>query len=167
MTEQFNTMALTCQLLSCLHPADHGRRGHHRHEDGGSLSNLSQGSISRSRPNGRCCPHVMGTTVRFRLLSFVSQLLMHPESEVLAILGSGNQALSHYNVFTDMFSFKEVKTPAWILHRCIFKFFSNFFSNFVLVVTWFVLHICNTNHSLHRCVYGTTPDRERSASASR
>ena len=33
---------------------------------------------------------------------------MRPEAEVLAILGSGIQALSHYNVFTEMFSFKEV-----------------------------------------------------------
>lgn len=58
------------------------------------------------------------------------QLLMHPDAEVLAILGSGHQAVSHYNVFTEMFSFKEVKTPAldWTdyslfqqtLHLCIF-----------------------------------------------
>lgn len=40
---------------------------------------------------------------------FVMQLLMNPEAEVLAILGTGKQALSHYNVFTEMFSFKEVK----------------------------------------------------------
>lgn len=33
---------------------------------------------------------------------------MHPQAEVLAILGSGRQALSHYSVFTEMFSFKEV-----------------------------------------------------------
>lgn len=37
------------------------------------------------------------------------QLLMNPEAEVLVILGTGKQALSHYNVFTEMFSFKEVK----------------------------------------------------------
>lgn len=36
------------------------------------------------------------------------QLLMHPEAEVLAILGTGKQALSHYDVFTEMFAFKEV-----------------------------------------------------------
>lgn len=36
------------------------------------------------------------------------QLLMRPEAEVLAILGTGIQALSHYNVYTEMFSFKEV-----------------------------------------------------------
>lgn len=33
---------------------------------------------------------------------------MCPEAEVLTILGSGRQALSHYNVFTEVFSFKEV-----------------------------------------------------------
>lgn len=39
---------------------------------------------------------------------FVAQLLMHPEAEVLTILGTGKQALSHYDVFTEMFAFKEV-----------------------------------------------------------
>lgn len=39
----------------------------------------------------------------------VKQLLMHPKAEVLAIMGTGRQALSHYNIFTDMFSFKEVQ----------------------------------------------------------
>lgn len=39
---------------------------------------------------------------------FVTQLLMHPEAEVLTILGTGKQALSHYEVFTEMFAFKEV-----------------------------------------------------------
>lgn len=59
--------------------------------------------------------------------SFVMQLLMPPDAEVLAILGSGNQAVSHYNVFTDMFSFKEVKTQSctgysWFWH-ILFHFF--------------------------------------------
>uniref|UniRef100_A0A3Q1IIZ8 Ketimine reductase mu-crystallin n=1 Tax=Anabas testudineus TaxID=64144 RepID=A0A3Q1IIZ8_ANATE len=39
----------------------------------------------------------------------VMALLMRSEAEVLAILGTGRQALSHYNIFTDMFSFKEVR----------------------------------------------------------
>lgn len=43
----------------------------------------------------------------------VLQLLMRPDAEVLTILGSGKQALSHYNVFTEMFSFKEVKTHTY------------------------------------------------------
>lgn len=38
-----------------------------------------------------------------------AKLLMRPGAEVLAILGTGQQALSHYNVFTEMFSFKEVR----------------------------------------------------------
>lgn len=41
---------------------------------------------------------------------FVAQLLMHPDAEVLTILGTGKQALSHYDVFTEMFAFKEVHT---------------------------------------------------------
>lgn len=39
---------------------------------------------------------------------FVTQLLMPPDAEVLTILGTGKQALSHYEVFTEMFAFKEV-----------------------------------------------------------
>lgn len=50
------------------------------------------------------------TGVRTAAASAISaRLLMPPDAEVLAILGSGNQAVSHYNVFTDMFSFKEVR----------------------------------------------------------
>lgn len=47
---------------------------------------------------------------------FVTQLLMRPEAEVLAILGTGKQALSHYNVFTEMFSFKEVQLQQCCVH---------------------------------------------------
>lgn len=36
------------------------------------------------------------------------QLLMRPDAEVLTILGTGRQALSHYNVFMEIFLFKEV-----------------------------------------------------------
>lgn len=36
------------------------------------------------------------------------QLLMRPDAEVLTILGTGRQALSHYNVFMEIFPFKEV-----------------------------------------------------------
>lgn len=36
------------------------------------------------------------------------QLLMPAQAEVLTILGTGRQALSHYNVFTEIFTFKEV-----------------------------------------------------------
>uniref|UniRef100_I3KV37 Ketimine reductase mu-crystallin n=2 Tax=Oreochromis niloticus TaxID=8128 RepID=I3KV37_ORENI len=38
-----------------------------------------------------------------------AKLLMRPGAEVLAILGTGQQALSHYNAFTEMLSFKEVR----------------------------------------------------------
>lgn len=41
---------------------------------------------------------------------FVAQLLMRPEAQVLTILGTGKQALSHYDVFTEMFAFKEVNS---------------------------------------------------------
>lgn len=91
-------------------------------------------------------------TARLWFLSLVVQLLMRPDAEVLAILGSGNQAVSHYNVFTEMFSFKEVKTPAWtgdslIDTLCIFSPYpaliycksTIFISNFVIywgTVTW-------------------------------
>ncbi|XP_044034875.1 ketimine reductase mu-crystallin [Siniperca chuatsi] len=50
------------------------------------------------------------TGMRTAAASAISaKLLMRPEAEVLAILGTGKQALSHYNVFTEMFSFKEVR----------------------------------------------------------
>ncbi|XP_049419923.1 ketimine reductase mu-crystallin [Epinephelus fuscoguttatus] len=50
------------------------------------------------------------TCMRTAAVSAISaKLLMSPEAKVLAILGSGKQALSHYNVFTEMFSFEEVR----------------------------------------------------------
>uniref|UniRef100_UPI0037E9B90F ketimine reductase mu-crystallin n=1 Tax=Semicossyphus pulcher TaxID=241346 RepID=UPI0037E9B90F len=50
------------------------------------------------------------TRMRTAAASAISaKLLMRPEAEVLAILGTGQQALSHYNVFTEIFSFKEVR----------------------------------------------------------
>ncbi|XP_020503829.1 ketimine reductase mu-crystallin [Labrus bergylta] len=50
------------------------------------------------------------TRMRTAAASAISaKLLMRPEAEVLAILGTGNQALSHYSVFTEIFSFKEVR----------------------------------------------------------
>nr|XP_046234203.1 ketimine reductase mu-crystallin isoform X2 [Scatophagus argus] len=50
------------------------------------------------------------TCMRTAAVSAISaKLLMRPEAEVLSILGAGKQALSHYNVFTEMFSFKEVR----------------------------------------------------------
>ncbi|KAK2820793.1 hypothetical protein Q5P01_023752 [Channa striata] len=50
------------------------------------------------------------TRMRTAAASAISaRLLMRPDAEVLTILGTGNQALSHYDVFTEMFSFKEVR----------------------------------------------------------
>ncbi|XP_003961534.2 ketimine reductase mu-crystallin [Takifugu rubripes] len=50
------------------------------------------------------------THMRTAAVSAISaKLLMHPEAEVLTILGTGKQALSHYDVFTEMFAFKEVR----------------------------------------------------------
>lgn len=43
-----------------------------------------------------------------------SQFLKPPGSEVLCILGAGVQAYSHYEIFTEQFSFKEVSdSGAW------------------------------------------------------
>ncbi|XP_072312371.1 ketimine reductase mu-crystallin [Eucyclogobius newberryi] len=50
------------------------------------------------------------TNMRTAAVSVISaKLLMSPDAEVLAILGTGKQAMSHYNVFTEMFLFKEVR----------------------------------------------------------
>ncbi|XP_072228844.1 ketimine reductase mu-crystallin [Leuresthes tenuis] len=50
------------------------------------------------------------TAMRTAAVSAISaKLLMRPGAEILAILGTGKQALSHYNVFVEMFSFKEVR----------------------------------------------------------
>ncbi|XP_077360045.1 ketimine reductase mu-crystallin-like [Festucalex cinctus] len=50
------------------------------------------------------------TCMRTAAASAISaKLLMPPQAEVLAILGTGQQALSHYRIFTEMFSFKEVR----------------------------------------------------------
>ncbi|XP_042364397.1 ketimine reductase mu-crystallin [Plectropomus leopardus] len=50
------------------------------------------------------------TSMRTAAVSAISaKFLMDPEAKVLAILGTGKQALSHYNAFTEMFSFKEVR----------------------------------------------------------
>ncbi|KAJ6659774.1 hypothetical protein lerEdw1_018490 [Lerista edwardsae] len=41
--------------------------------------------------------------------AIATKLLMPVDSEVLCILGAGVQAYSHYEIFTELFSFKEVK----------------------------------------------------------
>ncbi|XP_051925712.1 ketimine reductase mu-crystallin isoform X2 [Hippocampus zosterae] len=50
------------------------------------------------------------TCMRTAAASAISaQLLMPDQAKVLAILGTGKQAQSHYSVFTEMFSFQEVR----------------------------------------------------------
>ncbi|CAL8260644.1 unnamed protein product [Arctogadus glacialis] len=50
------------------------------------------------------------TAMRTAAASAISaKWLMPAQAEVLAILGTGNEALSHYNVFTEIFTFKEVR----------------------------------------------------------
>uniref|UniRef100_A0A3B3ZJY6 Ketimine reductase mu-crystallin n=1 Tax=Periophthalmus magnuspinnatus TaxID=409849 RepID=A0A3B3ZJY6_9GOBI len=50
------------------------------------------------------------TFMRTAAVSAISaKLLMRPDAEVLTILGTGKQAKSHYNVFTEIFQFKEVR----------------------------------------------------------
>ncbi|XP_067100301.1 ketimine reductase mu-crystallin [Osmerus mordax] len=50
------------------------------------------------------------TAKRTAAVSAISaKLLMPGQSEVLAILGAGHQAVSHYQVFTETFSFREVR----------------------------------------------------------
>ncbi|KAJ8363836.1 hypothetical protein SKAU_G00126670 [Synaphobranchus kaupii] len=50
------------------------------------------------------------TEKRTAAVSAIStKLLMPPKAEVLCILGSGHQAISHYEIFTQMFFFKEIR----------------------------------------------------------
>ncbi|KAG7259002.1 hypothetical protein CRUP_033949 [Coryphaenoides rupestris] len=50
------------------------------------------------------------TSMRTAAASAISaKWLMAAQAEVLAILGTGNEAHSHYNVFTEIFPFKEVR----------------------------------------------------------
>lgn len=52
---------------------------------------------------------------------------MRPEAEVLTILGTGKQALSHYEVFTEMFAFKEVHS----LISCLVKLSAKLWRGFL------------------------------------
>lgn len=44
------------------------------------------------------------------------QLLMRPDAEVLTILGTGRQGVTHYDIFTEMFSFKEVQLQTCLVN---------------------------------------------------
>uniref|UniRef100_A0A8C7W6T9 Ketimine reductase mu-crystallin n=1 Tax=Oncorhynchus mykiss TaxID=8022 RepID=A0A8C7W6T9_ONCMY len=62
------------------------------------------------RESGSTLPSTQATVLLFDPeYGNVKALLMPAKSEVLTILGAGHQALSHYNVFTETFSFKEVR----------------------------------------------------------
>ncbi|XP_022598969.1 ketimine reductase mu-crystallin [Seriola dumerili] len=85
----------------------------YKREDGSTLPS-TQATVVLLDPEYGSVKAVMDgeviTGMRTAAVSAISaKLLMRPEAEVLAILGTGKQALSHYNVFTEMFSFKEVR----------------------------------------------------------
>ncbi|XP_048870913.1 ketimine reductase mu-crystallin [Brienomyrus brachyistius] len=64
------------------------------------------------------------TEKRTAAVSAIStKLLRPPHTEVLCILGSGSQALSHYEIFTQMFSFKEIRV--WSRRKEKAKMFSS------------------------------------------
>nr|XP_020471549.1 ketimine reductase mu-crystallin [Monopterus albus] len=85
----------------------------YKREDGSTLPAV-QATVVLLDPEYGNVKAVIGgeviTDMRTAAVSAISaKLLMRPEAEVLAILGTGKQALSHYRVFTEMFSFKEVR----------------------------------------------------------
>ncbi|XP_033962571.1 ketimine reductase mu-crystallin [Pseudochaenichthys georgianus] len=85
----------------------------YKREDGSNLPS-TQATVVLLDPEYGNVKAVMNgeliTRMRTAAVSAISaKLLMCPGSEVLAILGTGAQAMSHYNVFTEMFSFKEVR----------------------------------------------------------
>ncbi|XP_071318674.1 ketimine reductase mu-crystallin [Trachinotus anak] len=85
----------------------------YKREDGSSLPS-TQATVVLLDPEYGNVKAVMDgeviTGMRTAAVSAISaKLLMRPEAEVLAILGTGKQAISHYDVFTEMFSFKEVR----------------------------------------------------------
>ncbi|XP_059180374.1 ketimine reductase mu-crystallin [Centropristis striata] len=85
----------------------------YKREDGSTLP-ATQATVMLLDPEHGNVTAVMDgeliTCMRTAAASAISaKLLMRHEAEVLAILGTGRQAMSHYNVFTEMFSFKEVR----------------------------------------------------------
>ncbi|KAK5905721.1 hypothetical protein CgunFtcFv8_001650 [Champsocephalus gunnari] len=85
----------------------------YKREDGSNLPS-TQATVVLLDPEYGNVKAVMNgeliTRMRTAAVSAISaKLLMCPGAEVLAILGTGAQAMSHYNVFTEMFSFKEVR----------------------------------------------------------
>lgn len=85
----------------------------YKREDGSTLPSTQATVVLLDPEYGNVKAVVDGeliTAMRTAAASAISaKLLMSPEADVLAILGTGKQALSHYNAFTEMFSFKEVR----------------------------------------------------------
>ncbi|XP_032357558.1 ketimine reductase mu-crystallin isoform X2 [Etheostoma spectabile] len=85
----------------------------YKREDGSSLPAVQATVVLLDPEYGNVKAVMDGeliTDMRTAAVSAISaKLLMRPEAEVLAILGTGKQAFSHYNAFTEMFSFKEVR----------------------------------------------------------
>ncbi|XP_072523845.1 ketimine reductase mu-crystallin [Salminus brasiliensis] len=85
----------------------------YRRETGSSLPS-TQASVLLFDPEYGNVTAVMDgldiTHKRTAAVSAISAKLLKPaQSDILCILGSGHQALSHYEVFTLLFSFKEVR----------------------------------------------------------
>ncbi|KAL7857612.1 hypothetical protein SRHO_G00165110 [Serrasalmus rhombeus] len=85
----------------------------YRREEGSSLPS-TQATVLLFDPEFGNVAAVMDgldiTHKRTAAVSAISAKLLRPaQSDVLCILGSGHQALSHYEVFMQLFSFKEVR----------------------------------------------------------
>ncbi|CAJ1080733.1 ketimine reductase mu-crystallin [Xyrichtys novacula] len=85
----------------------------YKREDGSNLPSTQATVVLMDPEYGNVKAVIDGkviTSMRTAAASAISaKLLMRPEAEILAILGTGKEALSHYNVFTEIFSFKEVR----------------------------------------------------------
>ncbi|XP_068161852.1 ketimine reductase mu-crystallin-like [Antennarius striatus] len=85
----------------------------YKREEGSALPGVTSTVVLLDPETGNAKAIIDGnviTRMRTAAVSAISaKLLMPPEAKVLAILGAGIQALSHYDVFTEMFSFKEVR----------------------------------------------------------
>ncbi|KAJ3608215.1 hypothetical protein NHX12_025265 [Muraenolepis orangiensis] len=85
----------------------------YKREDGSTLPS-SQATVLLFDPEYGHVKAIMDgeviTSMRTAAVSAISaKLLMPAQAEVLAILGTGREALGHYHVFTEIFSFKEVR----------------------------------------------------------
>lgn len=85
----------------------------YKRENGSSLPSTQATVLLFDPKVGNVKAVIDGEVITARRTAAVSaisaQLLMPFGSEVLAILGAGHQALSHYHVFKERFTFKEVR----------------------------------------------------------